>query len=103
MCRVQADWFLLACGVIVTAACCIDGMQAADEVSPDFPEKNHFTDFFSKLPSSMKIQVSSFQVTNELHRLSNIPLADITDMSVAIIESIVSRQESTITASNTQI
>uniref|UniRef100_A0AAF5Q3J9 Cyclin N-terminal domain-containing protein n=1 Tax=Wuchereria bancrofti TaxID=6293 RepID=A0AAF5Q3J9_WUCBA len=64
MCRVQADWFLLACGVIVTAACCIDGMQAADEV------------------------------TNELHHLSNIPLADITDMSVAIIECVISQQGS---------
>ncbi|VDP20341.1 unnamed protein product [Onchocerca flexuosa] len=65
MCRVQADWFLLACGVIVTAVCCVDGMQAADEV------------------------------TNELHRLSNIPLADITDMSVAIIECVISQQGST--------
>uniref|UniRef100_A0A915PX01 Cyclin N-terminal domain-containing protein n=1 Tax=Setaria digitata TaxID=48799 RepID=A0A915PX01_9BILA len=75
MCRVQADWFLLACGVIVTAACCVDGMQAADEV------------------------------TNELHRLSNIPLADITDMSVAIIECVVqqNQQDSTVTASNIQI
>ncbi|KAL3989709.1 hypothetical protein ACH3XW_28745 [Acanthocheilonema viteae] len=73
MCRVQADWFLLACGVIVTASCCIDGMQAADEI------------------------------TNELHRLSNIPLADITDMSVAIIECIISHQGSTVTTSITQI
>ncbi|CAG9540441.1 unnamed protein product [Cercopithifilaria johnstoni] len=73
MCRVQADWFLLACGVIVTASCCVDGMQAADEI------------------------------TNELHRLSNIPLADITDMSVAIIECIISQQGSTVTTSNIQI
>ncbi|MCP9262895.1 hypothetical protein DINM_006267 [Dirofilaria immitis] len=73
MCRVQADWFLLACGVIVTAACCIDGMQAADEV------------------------------TNELHQLSNIPLADITDMSVAIIECVISQQGPIVTTSCIQI
>ncbi|VDN39604.1 unnamed protein product [Gongylonema pulchrum] len=32
ICRVQADWFLMACGVIVTAACCVEGAEAADEV-----------------------------------------------------------------------
>ncbi|VIO88420.1 Uncharacterized protein BM_BM7069 [Brugia malayi] len=73
MCRVQADWFLLACGVIVTAACCIDGMQVADEV------------------------------TNDLHRLSNIPIADITDMSVAIIECVISQQGSITATSIIQI
>ncbi|VDN91432.1 unnamed protein product [Brugia pahangi] len=73
MCRVQADWFLLACGVIVTAACCIDGMQVADEV------------------------------TNDLHRLSNIPIADITDMSVAIIECVISQQGSIAATSIIQI
>ncbi|VDK77314.1 unnamed protein product [Litomosoides sigmodontis] len=73
MCRVQADWFLLACGVIVTASCCIDGMRTADEI------------------------------TNELHRLSNIPLADITDMSVAIIECIINQQGPIANISSIQI
>lgn len=101
MCRVQADWFLLACGVIVTATCCIDGMQAADEVSCQFLEFQQKIDpqTFPKLVN----QINFFQITNELHRLSNIPLADITDMSVAIIECVISQQNSTATISNIQI
>ncbi|VDM99621.1 unnamed protein product [Thelazia callipaeda] len=54
--RLQADWFLLACGIIVTSAFCIDGIAIADQ----FIEK--------------------------LHQLCNIPMIDISDMCVAIIE-----------------
>lgn len=63
MCRVQADWFLLACGVIVTAACCAEGLEAADSACC------------------------------ELHRISNVPLADITDMCIAIIDCIYDKGE----------
>ncbi|VDN58427.1 unnamed protein product [Dracunculus medinensis] len=64
LCRVQADWLLLGNGIIATAANCVDGMEAAEKVIV------------------------------ELQAISGTPLADITDVCVAITESITEKQKS---------
>lgn len=58
-CRVEADWLLLGAGIVATAAGCVDGMEVADEVIV------------------------------ELQTICGTPVADITDMCVAIMECVM--------------
>uniref|UniRef100_A0A0N5AKZ8 Cyclin N-terminal domain-containing protein n=1 Tax=Syphacia muris TaxID=451379 RepID=A0A0N5AKZ8_9BILA len=58
-CRVEADWILLSTGIIATAVSCSGGMEAADKVIV------------------------------HLQNICGTPLSDITDMCVAIMESVL--------------